>query len=280
MRVVYEDDDGNEVTYFDNKTSQSGLTNSNSSWSGNITDAYWCPLTTAWSNVPVSIPYKRGETDKVRKIKVQLYGDIGGFISTSQGTKEFRTFVNTLQINVTVPAIEGYRISVNTDGHGSATVTDGTTTDTSIVVRQNTSVTCSATPQTDYIFSGWYNNSTDALVSTNNPYTFNASANLDLIAKFIEDPTDKAVYLNELQTTKRSYQLRTKNGVKGTATSGKSIWSTSDTVANGFNINYTTNNIHQGDSSSTASYGDILISSNGKVFVYYDFEDAWEEVNV
>lgn len=266
MRVVYEDDDGEEVTYFDNKTSQSGLTNSNSSWSGTITDAYWCPLTTSWSNVPVSIPYQRGETDKVRKIKVQLYGDIGGFISTSDGTKEFRTFVNTLQINVTVPAIEGYRISVNTDGHGSATVTDGTTTDTSIVVQTNTSVTCSATAQTDYVFSGWYNGSTDALVSSNNPYTFNASANLDLIAKFEEDLTDKAMYLNEIMTTNKSYRLIDGSAVHGSGTSGKLVkWDTAKTMGDAPTITGSTT------APSSLSSGDIVAYNSED----YPNESGW-----
>lgn len=204
MRVIYQDDSGVERIYVDNPTSTSGLTNSNSSWSGTITDAYWCPLTTNWANVPVEITYTRELSAKTRTIKVQLYGDVGGYISTSDGTKEFRTFVSTLLINVTIPAISGYRVSVDSDINGNAVVTDGTVTDTSVVVNNGSSVTCTATAEEGYIFTGWY--SEGSLVSTNNPYTFNVSSNIDLIAQFEEDTSSKATHLYE-PVTNKTYQL-------------------------------------------------------------------------
>lgn len=51
-----------------------------------------------------------------------------------------------------------------------------------------TSVTITATPQENMNFTGWYDNSTNALVSSNASYTFSVTDTADLVARFV-DPT-------------------------------------------------------------------------------------------
>lgn len=46
------------------------------------------------------------------------------------------------------------------------------------------SVTLTATPASGYTFRAWIKNGTSQIVSTSNPYTFNAETQLDLIAQF------------------------------------------------------------------------------------------------
>jgi subtilisin family serine protease len=64
--------------------------------------------------------------------------------------------------------------------------------------KQNTNVSCIATPDSGYSFAGWYNG--DSIVSTDNIYSISVNRNISLEARFIMNASieDRHVYKNEI----------------------------------------------------------------------------------
>ncbi len=84
-------------------------------------------------------------------------------------------------------AINTYTINVTAEGNGVASTNAAT-------VEHGNSVTLTATPETNNEFTGWYNG--EELVSTENPYTFTATSNINYTARFNEVATIPAVDLS------------------------------------------------------------------------------------
>lgn len=81
------------------------------------------------------------------------------------------------------------------------TVYDGSDT---FSVLFGTTVTLTATPKEGYSFVGWYNSSSNRYISTENPYTFKATANADIKAVFASDGDATLTFLtpsNQVVTT-------------------------------------------------------------------------------
>lgn len=86
----------------------------------------------------------------------------------------------------------------DTDGF---TVSDGSDTFSLLF---GTTVTLTATPKEGYNFIGWYNSSSNRYISTENPYTFKATANADIKAVFASDGNATLTFLtpsNQVITT-------------------------------------------------------------------------------
>lgn len=75
-------------------------------------------------------------------------------------------------------AINIYTINVTAEGNGVANTNAAT-------VEHGNSVTLTATPETNNEFTGWYNG--EELVSTENPYTFTATSDINYTANFQEE---------------------------------------------------------------------------------------------
>ena len=75
-----------------------------------------------------------------------------------------------------------YNITVTSSNTSQGTVTGGGT------YTEGDTVTLRATAKTGYKFTGWYNG--NSKVSGNNPYTFTASQDLTLVARFAEVQAD------------------------------------------------------------------------------------------
>ena len=75
-------------------------------------------------------------------------------------------------------AINTYTINVTAEGNGVANTNAAT-------VEHGNSVTLTATPETNNEFTGWYNG--EELVSTENPYTFTATSDINYTANFQEE---------------------------------------------------------------------------------------------
>ena len=96
----------------------------------------------------------------------------GGSTSTSNPI----TLTLTSDITCNANFIKTYTITVTSENENKGTVSGGGIYDI------GTSVKLTATRKTGYIFSGWYNGSSE--ISTNNPYTFTAAQDLNIVANW------------------------------------------------------------------------------------------------
>lgn len=99
-------------------------------------------------------------------------------------------YTPTVAADVTYTAnfeINTYTINVTAEGNGVANKNAET-------VEHGNSVTLTATPETNNEFTGWYNG--EVLVSTENPYTFTATSDINYTARFNEVATIPAVDLS------------------------------------------------------------------------------------
>ena len=149
-----------------------------------------------------------------------MIGNLGGYPSNQPGNP-INTFTNTLKINVTIPASSVYIAQVGSDAEGTATVSNGTTTSGEYVyVNRNSNAIYTAMPNTNYVFGGWYDYSSNELISSSNPFSYTVTSGLYLIAKYNEDLTDKALYIDE-HVTQKSYRLKDASKAHGSGTSGR-----------------------------------------------------------
>ena len=92
--------------------------------------------------------------------------------------------VYTFAVNDNVELIANFEkqgiVSISCNGNGSVSFENST--ETTMIVKPNTSITVIASPEEGYKFLGWYINGNS--VSTNTNYTFNVNGHVELIAEF------------------------------------------------------------------------------------------------
>ena len=100
---------------------------------------------------------------------------------------------NTIAVN--------YTITVSSSGNGTVAING--TSNTTATIKEGDNVTITATPGSGEEFTGWYTNGSETFVSSEATYTFVASANVALIAKF-----------NRIITTGEAIDLGLPSGIK------------------------------------------------------------------
>lgn len=105
------------------------------------------------------------------------------YSSTTKFTTESTTASTTAptESTTTTTAPVTYTVSVSVDGEGGGSVSGGGS------YKSGKRVTVVAAPDEGYEFKGWY--SGDSLMSTSRAYSFQASQNIDLTAKFTPSQT-------------------------------------------------------------------------------------------
>ena len=234
LLVTYTDENDNWQNYIEYKPANGSQLYVNRI-SGTNNDKYFRTVEESWANQQISLTWERGDSATTKHVRIQVYHDINETIYANDagnyGNFPHNLFKNTLDISLPIPQRAGYSVEVEDDGNGTASITYNGNTETSFVVPNNSSVSFNATPNTDYVFEGWYDNTTDNFVSSDNPYTVTITSDLVLVAKFEEDASDKAMYLNEIMTTNKSYRLVDGSAAHGSGTSGRLVkWDTAKTM--------------------------------------------------
>ena len=98
---------------------------------------------------------------------------------TTERTTESTT-ESTTERTTTTTTVARYTISVDIDGNGSVSG-DGT-------FESGKRITLTATPDTGYQFTGWYDNDTGAQVASATRYTIRVDSNRNLTARFAPLP--------------------------------------------------------------------------------------------
>lgn len=165
------------------------------------------------------------------------------------------TFAATADRNLTavfVVAVPVYTISASIDPAGSGTITG------SGQYQEGATVTLTATVNDGYTFNGWKENGT--VVSTDNPYSFTATANKAFVAAFSEKPASRLPDgYTELEYIHTPYKCGFDTGVKvNMATTGLIIDLEADTYGSGNELIFYTR-------SSTSPYFRLWRSSNTNV---------------
>ena len=267
LKVTYTDYSNNTQTYLDIPAGSTTGANRNTDITytsdGIYSDSYW---NDAWVRKDITITYPQEDTSYNRRVTIVI-GNLGGYPSNNSGNP-VNTFTNTLNIDFTIPATNVYIAQVSADENGTATVSNGTDTNSEYVyANKNSNVTYVATPEDNYLFEGWYDYSSNELISNSNPYTYTVTSGLYLVAKFEEDTSDKAMYLNEIMTTNKSYRLVDGSAAHGSGTSGRlSKWNTASTLTDAPVITGSTS----APSSLTNSYITAVNSENG-----YPNQNSW-----
>ncbi len=104
---------------------------------------------------------------------------------TTQSTTASTTASTQTTKETTTAAPVTYAVSVSVDGEGGGSVSGGGS------YKSGKRVTVIASPDEGYEFKGWY--SGDSLMSTSSAYSFHASQNIDLTAKFAPSQTSDNV---------------------------------------------------------------------------------------
>ena len=188
-----------------------------------------------------------------------------GTNTTTIAAADLATTTHTLKSNVTINPV--WRATTSTVTV-TATATNGTVTGGG-VVEAGTSVTLTATPDAGYKFANWTVGGAE--VSTANPYTFTADADVEVVANFEELPKATIYFVNNGGWSK--IQAYAWEGTKGANPS----WPGADITANklgeqigGFDVySYT---VEQG------SYGKVIFnngSAQTKDYVWTDGNYYW-----
>ena len=104
--------------------------------------------------------------------------------------------------DATETPVVNYTITVSSSGNGTVAING--TSGTTATIKEGDNVTITATPGSGEEFAGWYTDGGETLVSTEATYTFVASANVALIAKFNTKPA----------TDSRAIDLGLPSGIK------------------------------------------------------------------
>ena len=104
--------------------------------------------------------------------------------------------------DATETPVVNYTVTVSSSGNGTVAING--TSGTTATIKEGDNVTITATPGSGEEFAGWYTDGGETLVSTEATYTFVASANVALIAKFNTKP----------DTDSRAIDLGLPSGIK------------------------------------------------------------------
>ena len=104
--------------------------------------------------------------------------------------------------DATETPVVNYTVTVSSSGNGTIAING--TSGTTAIIKEGDNVTITATPGSGEEFAGWYTDGGETLVSSEATYTFVASANVALIAKFNKKPA----------TDSRAIDLGLPSGIK------------------------------------------------------------------
>lgn len=130
---------------------------------------------------------KPSESSSYSSSQVTSSSTTRDYSSTARITTESTTETTSAptESTTTTTAPVTYTVSVSVDGEGGGSVSGGGS------YKSGKRVTVIAAPDDGYEFKGWY--SGDSLMSTSKAYSFQASQNIDLTARFAPSQTDENI---------------------------------------------------------------------------------------
>lgn len=129
-------------------------------------------------------------TAQYGNLNVVSASDLARLVATRSISYQDYQFSQTRAITI---ASDGTAVQPETEGNIRVYVTplgDGGSVTGGGSFAPGTSVTVRATANTGYLFQAWKKNGTNQVVSTENPYTFTANEDTDLVATFALDQND------------------------------------------------------------------------------------------
>ena len=258
LNITYTDENDNSQTYLNYAASTS---TSNTNYYDNPSTATYYSDWSGWTvtagmfNNTIRLTYNKKAAAYNRVVSIKFYRSYSynATMPSDSSWCTFYKFSHTLNITLPIPALSKYTVNVTPDDHGDATVNGGASASVNI----GGSVSLVATPDTDYIFSGWYD-AVDNLILTSAVTTYTPTDNITLFAKFEEDPTLKASYLYE-PVSNRTYKLEDGNAVYGSGTTNLvTKWTSPNSVGNGLNVHAVTGSLP----SSGLVVGDIYVKND------------------